>query len=76
MVVHWPNLPGGCINDSFWGGGGGDGGMLSYCRSFLRLPFSWKVRKKCCCCISARKKMLLSVQNEFLRYSNWKLKQV
>ena len=23
MVVHWPNLQGGCINDSFRGGGGG-----------------------------------------------------
>ena len=25
MVVHWPNLQGGCINDSFRGGGGGMG---------------------------------------------------
>ena len=77
MVVHWPNLPGGCMNDSSWGGGGGGyGGMLSYCRSFLRLPFAWQVRKKCCCCISARKKMLLSVQKEFLRYSIWNLQQI
>ena len=29
MVVHWPNLPGGCINDSFWGGG--EGGMGVCC---------------------------------------------
>ena len=45
MVVHWPNSHGGCINDSFWGRGGaeggGYGGVLSYCRSFLRLPFAW-----------------------------------
>ena len=59
MVVHWPNLPGGCINDSFWGGG--EGGMLSYCRSFLRLPFNlpgrlgkivavaFQLGRKCCC---------------------------
>ena len=30
MVVHWPNLPGGCINDSFWGGGGGGMGVCCH----------------------------------------------
>ena len=45
------------------------GEMLSLCQSFLRLPVTKQVRKKCHCCILAEDKMLLLVQHKFLWYS-------
>ena len=37
-------------------------GGMSLCQSFLRLPVTKQVRKKCHCCILAEDKMLLLVQ--------------
>lgn len=59
MIVHWPNLQGGCINDSFWGGGGGIWGyavilsVISETALCLveNIAVAFQLGRECCCLI-------------------------